>query len=36
MTNKNYQSCGMSMKETTDFEGKNPENKYCRFCIDED
>jgi hypothetical protein len=35
MTNKTCESCGMPMKEVTDFGGNNPESKYCRHCTDE-
>lgn len=29
------ESCGMPMKEISDFGGGNVENKYCRFCTNE-
>lgn len=29
------ESCGMPMKKIEDFGGKNPQNKYCKFCTDE-
>jgi hypothetical protein len=27
-------SCGMPMKSIEDFGGKDPENKYCKYCTD--
>ena len=35
METKKCESCGMPMKDIEDFGGKNPENKYCKFCTDE-
>lgn len=35
MMEKICESCGMPMREISDFGGKNIENKYCRFCTDE-
>lgn len=29
------ESCGMPMKVATDFGGSNPDNKYCKYCTDE-
>jgi len=29
------ESCGMPMKITVEFGGKNPKNKYCIYCTDE-
>jgi len=34
MEQKNCESCGMSMKSIEDFGGKNPKNKYCKHCTD--
>jgi hypothetical protein len=35
MIEKVCESCGMPMKEVSDFGGGNQENKYCRYCINE-
>lgn len=32
METKTCESCGMPMKKTEDFGGGNSQNKYCRFC----
>jgi len=29
------ESCGMPMKDISDFGGRNLENKYCKYCTDE-
>lgn len=35
MQEKICQSCGMPMKEKTDFGGGDIDNKYCKYCTDE-
>ncbi len=34
MENKICESCGMSMKGIENFGGANPNNKYCKYCTD--
>lgn len=36
MKEKICESCGMPMREIADFGGKKVENKYCRFCTNEE
>lgn len=36
MEEKICESCGMPMKEISEYGGGNPENKYCCFCTDKD
>lgn len=35
METKTCESCGMPMKKIEDFGGRNPQNKYCRYCTNE-
>lgn len=35
MSEKICESCGMPMREKSDFGGGDTANKYCRFCTDE-
>ncbi len=35
MEQKVCESCGMPMKMPEDFGGQNPNNKYCKYCTDE-
>jgi len=29
------ESCGMPMKQISEFGGSNPDNKYCKYCTHE-